>query len=140
MVALSSAESELYACVKGASEALGVMSILSDFGQRVHARVLADASAALAIIALKGLGKVRHIGTSFSWGQEITAKRENEFQKVRGEANFADLITKNLTREVMVRHSDALGMKKNRPRPLAASQVTHVYATGVAADRGRTHV
>ena len=139
MVALSSAESEFYACVKAASEALGVMSILSDFGQRVHARVLADASAALGIIARKGFGKVRHIDTSFLWVQEINAKRDIEFQKVRGEANVADLLTKNLTREVMVRHFDALGMKKNKPRPLAASQVTHVYASGVAADRGYTH-
>eukprot|EP00973_Karenia_brevis_P074420 10339930-Karenia_brevis.AAC.1 len=82
LVALSSAESELYACVKAASEALGIMSIMKDFGQRTHARLFADASAALGIIARKGLGRVRHIDTSFLWTQEISTKREIEFQKV----------------------------------------------------------
>ena len=59
--ALSSAEAELYAEVKAASETLGLASMLKDLGMACPARVMGDASAALGIINRKGLGKVRHI-------------------------------------------------------------------------------
>jgi len=46
-IALSSAESELYACVKASAEGLGMMSMLKDFGVEVQGDILSDASAAL---------------------------------------------------------------------------------------------
>ena len=75
LVALSSAESELYATIKSAAEALGIMSILKDLGMEFNAKVFADASASLGITARKGLGKVRHIDTGFQWIQEASAKK-----------------------------------------------------------------
>ena len=36
LIALSSAESELYACVKAVSEGLGIMSIYKDIEQQKH--------------------------------------------------------------------------------------------------------
>ena len=85
--------------------------------------MFADASAALGIIARRGLGKIRHIDTNLLWVQEISARREIEFNKIPGESNTADMMTKDLTREVMEKHFSAQGLAKNRPRPQAASQV-----------------
>ena len=123
LVALSSAESELYACVKSAAEALGVMAILKDLGMEVSTKVFADASAALGIIARKGLGKVRHIDTSFLWIQEASAKRAVQFEKVKGNANMADLMTKYVPREILDRHFQSLRLKKNQARPEAANHL-----------------
>ena len=55
LIATSSAESELYAAVKVTSESLGIMSLLQDLGYYPRCTVHADASAALGIIARRGL-------------------------------------------------------------------------------------
>ena len=75
-MALSSAEAELYAEAKAASETLGLASTLKDLGMSCPARVMGDASAALGIINRKGLGKVRHIDTNWLWLQEKDVKRQ----------------------------------------------------------------
>eukprot|EP00973_Karenia_brevis_P083935 11646618-Karenia_brevis.AAC.1 len=75
LIALSSAESELYGCVKATAECLGTMSLLADFGRHCGGVIKADASATLGIISRRGLGKIRHLDTSFLWLQEAKAKR-----------------------------------------------------------------
>ena len=89
---------------------LGIMSIAQDFDLRRRARMFADASAALRIIASKGLGKVKHIDIDFLWTQEIKARRGIEFNTGAGESNPADMMTKGLTRAVMEEHLKALGL------------------------------
>ena len=56
LIALSSAEAELYGPVKASSEGLGVRSLCKDFGCNLQIRVYSDSSAALGIIHRKGLG------------------------------------------------------------------------------------
>ena len=69
LVALSSGESELYACLKAAAETLGTLSMAKDFHWNLRGEVWGDASAALGIINRKGLGKTRHIQTGLLWIQ-----------------------------------------------------------------------
>ena len=57
-VALSSAEAELYALTKGASQALGVMTLLEDFGIKTRSTLHTDASAAIGIVRRAGLGMI----------------------------------------------------------------------------------
>ena len=57
-VALSSAEAELYGLVRASAENIGIVSLLRDLGADVEGQVFEDASAALAIIARKGIGKI----------------------------------------------------------------------------------
>ena len=123
LIALSSAESELYACVKATAEGLGVMSMLSDWGRTCSGVVKADASAALGIISRRGLGKVRHLDTSFLWIQETKAKRDIAFEKVKGEVNTADLMTKNLAYPRMIDLFSRLCLKKNQDRPSTAAKL-----------------
>ena len=54
IVALSSAEAELYALTKGASQAFGVMTLLEDFGFTTRAVLHTDASAAIGIVRRAG--------------------------------------------------------------------------------------
>jgi len=64
VIALSSAEAELYAMVKGAAQTLGMMTMAVDFGLKLNGKVDSDASAAIAIVHRHGLGKLRHINDS----------------------------------------------------------------------------
>ena len=98
VIAKSSAESELYAIVKGSCEGLGVCTLLGDFGQsQPQARLHIDASAAKGIVERKGLGKVRHIDVDILWLQEQEARQRLPLHKVVGTEHIADLGTKPLT-------------------------------------------
>ena len=61
------------------------------------AMVLGDASAALAIVARRGLGKLRHLDTNYLWLQEKAAKGDLNFKNVAGVDNGADTFTKSLS-------------------------------------------
>ena len=74
VIALSSAESELYGSIKASAEGLGHMSFLKDWGFDFVGKVLAVASAASGIISGEGLGKMRHIDTSYLWIQQINTR------------------------------------------------------------------
>ena len=58
--------------------------------------VLGDASAALAIVARREPGKLRHLDTNYLWIQEKAAKGDLNFKKVAGVDRGTDLFTKNL--------------------------------------------
>ena len=61
VVALSSAEAELYAGTRAATECIGVQSLMRDLGGERAVRMSMDSSAALVLHLRKGLGKARHI-------------------------------------------------------------------------------
>ena len=103
-VSLSSAEAELYACIKGSAETLGLKSILADFGETVTAQLMGDASAAIGVIRRSGLGTLRHVDTSLLWVQEAAAEKRVLFGKVPGQLNPADGHTKHVTRALIDRY------------------------------------
>ena len=103
-MALSSGVSELYAVVKATAEGLGMQSILKDLGGEVGGPVWADASAALGVISRRGLGKVRHLNTSYLWVQDVSAQRALSYKKILGLDNPADLFTKYLDGTSIVKH------------------------------------
>ena len=55
--------------------------------------MMADAWAALGIIARKGLGKVRHLDINHLWIQQVAVERRARLEKVQGPSNPADLMT-----------------------------------------------
>ena len=88
VVALSSAEAELFGLVRASAETMGLMSMYKDFGTHVYGVVLGDASVALATLARLGLGKLRrHLDTNYLWIQEKAAKWDLNFKKVAGVDN-----------------------------------------------------
>ena len=93
LVSLSSAEAELYAAIKACSETLGFLSLLQDYQVRADGKIMSDANAALGIIKRQGLGRTRHIHTSYLWIQHVNERGIN-FSKVPVSENCADLFTK----------------------------------------------
>ena len=72
VVSLSSAESELYAAVKTASEGLGVQSVAKDLGILCGLNLHLDASATMGLVNRRGLGKAKHVDMQNLWIQEAS--------------------------------------------------------------------
>ena len=79
--------------------------MLADWEFKVSCEARADASAALGIIARRGLGKLRHIDTNLLWVQEQAEKGKLMYGKVATSDNAADLLTKALTWEETLKHT-----------------------------------
>ena len=85
VVAKSSGESELYAVVRASFEALGILTLLSDFGcSTMRASIGMDASAAIGIVQRQGISKLRHVEVYVLWIQEQQARRLLPLRKVPG--------------------------------------------------------
>ena len=69
VVSLSSAESELYAAVKAASEGLGVQSLAKDLGVTCGLNLHLDAPATMCLVSRRGLGKAKHVDMQNLWIQ-----------------------------------------------------------------------
>ena len=93
MVALSSAESELYAAVKTASEGLGIQSAVRDLG-------ILQTESALGSLGndvpgqSQGTGKAKHVDMQNLWKQEASKSVRFATKKVDTSVNPADLMTK----------------------------------------------
>ena len=96
VVALSSAESELYAGVRTAVEGLGHQNLLSDMGMRKNVVLHLDSSSALCVFNRKGLGKMKHIELQHMWVQDSVKQGRFITKKVPTNDNPADLMTKAL--------------------------------------------
>ena len=86
-VAQSSAESELIATVREATEGLGLISLAQDLGLSLLVRLHVDASAALGIIERRGVGRVRHLDVGTLWLQEQQLRQVVELKKIHGLKN-----------------------------------------------------
>ena len=122
-VALSSAEAELYATVTAASEGLGLAAMCEEYGCRVIPWINVDASAAIGIAQIKGLGKVRHLNTQSLWIQDAVRERRVQLEKVGGNLNPADLFTKHVPAEVMQRHMLRVGLCPQEGRAATAPKL-----------------
>ena len=60
-IAKSSAEAELYAANLGGEHAIGVQTLMREFGHEMKIVVHIDSSAALGVLLRKGIGKIRHL-------------------------------------------------------------------------------
>ena len=72
VVSLSSAESELYAAVKTASEGLGVQSVAKDLGISCGLNLHLDASATMCLVKPQGTGQAKHGDMQNLWIQEAS--------------------------------------------------------------------
>ena len=95
LIALSSGEAEYYGCVRAASQLLGIKSIMGDLGiSNKRLRVKTDASVAKSLASRRGLGGIRHIEVNMLWLQEKVNNGTIEIEKVKGEINRSDALTK----------------------------------------------
>ena len=115
MVTLSTAEAELVAGIKGATEGRAYNNLLRDLGSDGEVRLLMDASAAIGMLERRGLGGAKHIDTRWMWIQGAIRRKEIELLKVHTKCNPADLMTKFLTAEDTTKHLRAMGYEYGQP-------------------------
>ena len=92
---LSSGESEYSGIVKGASGGLGMIAMAKDMKQDLKLVIETDSSSAKAMGSRRGLGKVRHIELCELWLQDQVARGRIIVNKIRGDDNFSDSLTKH---------------------------------------------
>ena len=109
---LNVSESEYYALVHGAAHGLGCQAYLKDLGVDVKLVIESDSNAARAFASRKGLGKQRHVQTRFLWLQDQVAMRSLHLERISGQRNVADILTKKTTTEALRRHLTTLGYKE----------------------------
>ena len=98
VVALSSGEAEYYGVAKGGCEGIGIAGIVEDLvGVRMVIVMDTDSSAARGTAHRKGVGKIKHLETRTLWVQDQVARGRIILNKIDGESNPADLLTKYLS-------------------------------------------
>ena len=75
-----------------------------------------DASAALGVVNRRGVRKTRHIETQDLWLQGAIRHRELTAQKVAGEENVVDILSKNVKSEVLEKQVAELGFTQTTRR------------------------
>ena len=123
-VTLSSGEAELVAAVKTSTEVLGILQLLADWGRNFEGVILVDSSAALGVVKRKGNGKMRHIKVGMLWIQEMEEMGELGYEKVDGEWNCADLMTKGVPPKWIQRHGEKMGLEFRSGRAEAGLEAT----------------
>ena len=87
---------------------------------------MADASAALSIIGRTGLGKLRHIDTSYHWLQQESIKKKLKINNVHGTQNPADMNTKGFNADEIAKYVKMLNMGYKEGRAELAPEVHQI--------------
>ena len=95
VVSLSTAERELYAAVKTASEGLGILSLAKDLEVVCGLNLHLDASATLCLVSHWGLGKAKYVNVQHLWIQEASKSEKFVAKTVGTHVNPAHLMTKH---------------------------------------------
>ena len=106
-ITLSSVEAGLVAPGKLAMEVLGVRTMSEELCLSQPDQVsdlFADASAALSIAKRQGAGKMRHINVKALWLQEKAVQLLLRYNKIRGEDNPVDGLTKHVRQELIAKY------------------------------------
>ncbi len=123
-IATSSAESELYALVRASQEAMGLRTMLRGFGIVTDIRLKVDASAALSIVERSGLGRLKHVSVQWPWVQQVAKSKDITYDKVPGQRNPADAMTKHLARVTTEGHLDRMHCVFKQGRAMTAPQMS----------------
>ena len=123
-VALSSGEAELKGIVKGAAEGIGMQNIAKDLSIYYDIHLYIDSSAAMGMDARKGMGKVRHVEVSELWIQDAVRNKVLTVNKVKGDDNPADILTKYIEQGKIHQHCHGMRLVPDCGRPDSAPLTT----------------
>ena len=115
-IALSSGEAEYSGIVKAISEGMGIQSMMKDLGYDLKLVVNTDSTAAIGIGTRHGLGKVKHMDIKELWIQEKVMDGDVKLNKVPGNDNLADLMTKHLDRGKIDEYLEKLSIQRQKGR------------------------
>ena len=124
-IALSSGEAEIGGICRGASIALGLQALAANLGIKLRIEILTEATAAIGICRRRGLGKIRHLNVADLWVQDRVRRGEFQLTKVLGADNPADLLTKHVSKDIMLRHMEVIGIRAEVGRAQLAPTLQH---------------
>ena len=133
-IALSSGEAELYAMTKAATQVLGIMQLLADFGIATSGKVHSDSTAAIGIACRGGLGRTRHIRVQYLWIQSKVEEKDLELSKIHTDDNVADLMTKHLSSEGRKKHLKNMRMWTSSDRAEKSLSINGVFDDNAKKD------
>ena len=123
-VALSSGEAELKGIVKGAAEGIGMQNIAKDLSIHYDIHLYTDLSAAIGMVASKGMGNVRHIEVGELWIQDPVRNNVLTVNNIKGEDNPADILTKYIEQGHVHQHCKGMRLVPEVGRPDSAPATT----------------
>ena len=124
-ITLSSGEAELGGICRGALIALGLQALFADLGIHLNIEIFTDAIAAIGICRRRGLDKIRHLHASDLWIQDRLHRGDFALTKIPGNDNPADMLTKHVSRDIMLRHMETIGIKSESGRASSAPTLQH---------------
>ena len=109
-VALSSAEAELNAMVKGLVEAVSIWNLVQELWQKeVAIEAYTDASACRGMLLRRGVGRVKHLSTKQLWAQGAVESFGVNIVKIPRAQNSADAFTHALSGQALQDHLRRVG-------------------------------
>ena len=93
------------------------MLAAADLGIGVGLAVLVDCSAAIGICRRTGIIRVRHLAVGQLWVQARARMGGVTLQKHPGAQKPADMLTKAVSQELTLRHTQAAGLSFESGRP-----------------------
>ena len=130
-IVLSSGEAEFYALVATASEALGIVAMTEDFGDKFEAYLYADTSAASGAANRDDLGTIRHLNTQSLWLQQALRKRRLGLGNVLHTENPTDLMINHVDSKLVGEHVRGMGCEFVPGRAEPAPQIVQEVEDGV---------
>ena len=112
VISLSSAEAELHALCKCASEGLCIANMSKELLMDMKLRLLTDSSAARGIVQRQGAGKVKHLDVKSLWIQEREATGDLVVLKIPRLQNWSDLMTHHWSEIEGERHLSGMGVER----------------------------
>ena len=99
-------------------------ALMRDAGEETETmEVMADAAAAIGITRRTGIGKIRHLDVDNLWIQQKQREKQINVSKVDGKLNPADILTKNVPRDIMDRHLEELRWRRKEGRAEKAAEL-----------------
>ena len=121
----SSAEAELYAIGSGAIEGLGAAQLLQAWQYKTVPLLLTDPRSALAVCKRRGPGRTKHIELKMLTVQEWLKTGRLRIHEVPTPDNPADLMTKAMTREKLIKFGRALNFRGSLFTDLSQPALKH---------------
>ena len=107
----------MYGVIRASTYALGVSTLLEDFGSvGIKVSVGMDATAAIGIVQRRGLNKLRHVEVDVLWIQEQQVRRLLPLRKVPGPRNPSEMMTKNVDQAHIDMYLDIRNLRSDMGR------------------------
>ena len=133
MICLSSGEAEFNGGVSACSEGLFYHQLLGFLGLNTKMRVFLDSSAARGVFQRQGAGRIRHLEIKSLWVQTALRQKKFTLHAVNTHENVADVGTKALPADKLVKFREALRVIPEEEFRAAEQEKIHTSGSVVGA-------